>query len=400
MISPVKPGPRRGAVAPLVAVLLVPLVAMVAFAVDMAWVVETENELQSVADAAALAGANALISDSTSQNGYVQYYLAGQATQATILSNAQANARAAAKACAKANSAGGVSNLALNDSDIEFGFTDSSGAYTALPTYTGFPNTVKLIMRRDGTANGSLKLFFAPVIGTPSMDLTAKAAGTIYTGAVDSFQSVVTKPFRILPMTYDVNHWNSFLQTGKGPDGTTDTSVNGAPQLQVYPSIKFTGNFGLLSLDQGNDGASTIRDWINNGVSSLDLQQEFNARLLPLSAHPANTWDWKGNPGLKMSDVHAVADNIGKVYLLPLFQPVDPSQSSYAAGTGNGSHYNYDIVQFVAVTITQVDSGVHVQPTAYIDPNIVLSASSITPAAPPTASAPLTTTFAPPKLTQ
>src|SRR5438477_6631154 len=125
MISPVKPGLRRGAVAPLVAVLLVPLVAMVAFAVDMAWVVETENELQSVADAAALAGANALISDSTSQNGYVQYYLAGQATQATILSNAQANARTAAKACAKANTAGGVSNLALNDSDIEFGFTNS-----------------------------------------------------------------------------------------------------------------------------------------------------------------------------------------------------------------------------------------------------------------------------------
>src|SRR5258707_729791 len=125
-------GPRRGAVAPLVAVLLVPLVAMVAFAVDMAWIVETENELQSVADAAALAGANALISDSTSQNGFVQYYLAGQKTQAAILSNAQATARAAAKACAKANTAGGVNNLAVNDSDIEFGFTDASGTYTAL----------------------------------------------------------------------------------------------------------------------------------------------------------------------------------------------------------------------------------------------------------------------------
>src|SRR5947209_20619000 len=115
MISAVKAGPRRGAVAPLVAVLLVPLVAMVAFAVDMAWVVETENELQSVADAAALAAANQLIGDSNSENSFTQYYLPGQTAQDTILSNAQANARAAAKACAKANVAGGVNNLTIND---------------------------------------------------------------------------------------------------------------------------------------------------------------------------------------------------------------------------------------------------------------------------------------------
>ena len=75
------------------AVLLIPLVGMVAFAVDMAWIVETENELQSVADSAALAAADALISDGTNQNGFVQYYLPGQTNQDTILSNAQANAR-------------------------------------------------------------------------------------------------------------------------------------------------------------------------------------------------------------------------------------------------------------------------------------------------------------------
>src|SRR6266480_1786465 len=167
-------GPRRGAVAPLMAVLLIPLVGMVAFAVDMAWIVETENELQSVADSAALAAADALIGDGTNQNGFVQYYLPGQTNQGTILSNAQANAKAAAKAYAKANRAGGKSNLVLNDSDIEFGFTDSNGNYTALPTYTGFPNTVKVTMRRDSSANGSLGLFFAPVIGTRNVDLTAK----------------------------------------------------------------------------------------------------------------------------------------------------------------------------------------------------------------------------------
>src|SRR5260370_17572019 len=158
--APARRGLRRGAVAPLMAVLLIRLVGMVAFAVDMAWIVETENELQSVADSAALAAAGALISDGSNQNGFVQYYLPGQTTRSTILSNAQVNAKAAAKAYAKANTAGGVSNLVLNDSDIEFGFTDSSGTYTALPTYTGFPNPVKVTMRPHSSPNGPPRLFF------------------------------------------------------------------------------------------------------------------------------------------------------------------------------------------------------------------------------------------------
>src|SRR5262249_9104854 len=84
------------------------------------------------------------------------------------------------------------------------------------------------------------------------------------------------------------------------------------------------------------------------------------------------------NPGLKTSDIHSLADKIGRQYLLPLFKPLndgssDPSQ--YAAGTGNGSHYYYNIVQFVGITITYVaNQSVHVQPSAVIDPNPSLPA--------------------------
>jgi Flp pilus assembly protein TadG len=375
---------------------MIPLVGMVAFAVDIAWMVNSEAELQNAADAAALAGSNSLMS------GYVQYYLPGQTQQTTILNTAMTNARTVAKQYASYNAAGGVKSLVLNDSDIEFGYTDSNNNYTPLSQYSGYPNTVKVTLRRDSQANGALNLFFGPAIGTPTTNLQAKAAATIYAGVIDNFRSNPNPNIRILPMTYDINHWNSFLQTGQGPDGSTDTAVNGAPQLQIYPSIKFTGNFGLLSLDQGNDGASTIAGWINNGVPASDIQQEINANLLPLSAHPASTWDWKGNPGLKTSDIHALESQVGYTYLLPLFKPYndgssDPSQ--YAAGTGNGSHYYYDIVQFVAVTITYVDnSGVHVQPSAMIEPNAIFS--SVSPASPPTSSSPLVTTFAAPKLSQ
>ena len=51
---------RRGAVAPLAAILLVPLLGMVAFAVDSGWMVLARSDLQNAADAAALAGAQQL----------------------------------------------------------------------------------------------------------------------------------------------------------------------------------------------------------------------------------------------------------------------------------------------------------------------------------------------------
>jgi hypothetical protein len=376
---------------------------MAAFAVDMGYITHTQNELQSAADAAALAGAGQLTSS------FVSYYLPKQTSsqQQTILTNASSAAQTYAQKYAGYNSAGGVSSLQLPSSDIELGYTDASGKYTPCPTYTGYPNTVKVVLRRDNTANGPLGLFFAPVLGTNTINLTATASATIFAGVIDGAQTGTSINSRILPMTYDVNHWNSFLNTGQSPDGTTSTAPNGWPQLNVYPSTKFTGNFGELSLDQGNDGASTISNWINNGVPGADVQHDYTAGLLPLSQHnPLSAPDWKGNPGLKDSTIQTVGGNIGQTYLLPLFKPVDagsPDPSTYQAGSGSGSNYYYTLVGFVGVTITAVDStggnkSISVQPSALIDPNAIYS--SVTPAAPPTSTSPLSTTFTAPKLTR
>ncbi len=395
---------RGGVVVILLAVLLIPMLAMVAFAVDIAWIALAEADLQHAADSAALAGAGQLM------NGYVQYYLPGQssANQTSILSTAQSSAKTYAKNFAGYNGAGGVTSLTLLDSDIEFGYTDSSNNYTACPTWTGYPNTVKVTLRRDSTANNSLPLFFGPALGASTTDLRAVAAATIYTGTVNNVNGS-SSSINILPMTFDVNHWNNFLKTGQSPDGTKLTDSSGNPDISVYPSIKYDGNFGLLSLDQGNDGASTISGWINNGVSQSDLANEYNnvPPLLPLSAHSQLLWNWKGNPGLKDSDIQAVGGQVGQTYLLPLFKPVNDGSldpTLYQAGVGNGSHYYYNIIQFVGIKIISVDSGgnnksIMVEPTAYIDPSLVLT--GVTPAAPPASgTSQLTTTFAPPKLTQ
>jgi len=68
MNRPARHGKRRGAVAPLTALLLIPILGMVFFSVDIGYIALTSMELQNAADAAALAAAEQL------QPYYVQYY--------------------------------------------------------------------------------------------------------------------------------------------------------------------------------------------------------------------------------------------------------------------------------------------------------------------------------------
>jgi hypothetical protein len=389
--------PRRGAITPLAALTMVFFVAMLAFAVDIGWVVTARSELQNAADAAALAGAAPLM------DGYVQYNLPGQAYQSTVLSTAKANARAEAKKFAGLNKGGNVS-LVLADSDIVFGFTDNSTPPNYYPEGDpkypkgAFPNAIQVTLRRDPTSStGSLPLFFGPVLGTPTAAVTATAASTIYAaGNIDNLKGVPGLSLRVLPMTYDVNNWNSFL-AGTNPDATTDAASN--PALQIYPSVKQTGNFGELSLDGSHAGASTINDWITNGVSATDIKALQDLKLLPLSAHDKAQWDWVGNPGLKDSTIQTAQGYAGTNFVLPLYNPYQTSPS-YSAGSGNGSHYYYQVVQFVGIKIISAPGkGVVVEPTAFrIDPSLATFTTPPVPAG--TAGTSQATIFVGPKLTQ
>ena len=84
----------------LLALFAIPLMGMVAFAVDMGWMVATQSNLQNAADSAALAGAGQLM------DGWVQYHLPGQTQKADILKAAQDRARTYAKQFAAANGGG------------------------------------------------------------------------------------------------------------------------------------------------------------------------------------------------------------------------------------------------------------------------------------------------------
>ncbi len=254
-----------------------------------------------------------------------------------------------------------------------------------------------------------------------TVNLQATAAATIYAANINSFQNTSSLQLGMLPITYDVNAWNNFLATGANPDGGVTTDANGNPELSVYPSVKDSGNFGLLGLDDEHAGASSVSSWITDGFTQTDLQTLLSSSasdetpLIPLSQHNSNilpsastdgmgSWNWIGDTGMKTSVLHTLENYQGDTFLLPLFQPLNGTPgSSYTAGNGQGANYYYNIVQFVSVKVVYVDNkSVVVQPSATVlNPNWVIL-SSAAPAGTGTGSASTTnaTTFAPPKLSQ
>lgn len=385
---------RRGALAPLGAVLMVPVLGMAAFSVDLGWVSLTNSQLKNAADSAAIAAAGQLI------DGHVLYNLPSQTQKESIVATAKAAAIAYARQYAGKNWAGGVRLAQLNDSDVQFGITDAARNYTALGALGGYPNTVRVTVRRDTSANGPLNLFFARVLGIQSTSLRATSAATIFTGS--RFQSFISNGQTcglLLPVTLDIDVWNHFLATGESSDGKIYAGPNGAPQLKVYPCPKSApGNFGLLCVGPPSASVTSFRDWIDYGPSSSDLAYLTSQGQVP--ACPTDPRSWIGGPGLENTLGSNFEAIIGRQRLIPLFTPV--SQEPYQAAGDQGSGAYYRLVGFGGVTISEVRGNginltISIQPCAVLDPTAIYQTSSVTPA---TSGSSLVTTAAAPKLTQ
>jgi hypothetical protein len=254
-------------------------------------------------------------------------------------------------------------------------------------------------MRRDSTANTALDMFFAPVLGVDSINVEAKATAMAYGGTVSSFSTNLGVTAGMLPVTYDVNAWNTFIATGANPDGTTSLAANGLPQIQIYPSVSAPGNFGYISLNDSHVGANTLSNWINSGPSNSDISALSANGLIPVSASN-NQWNWRGDTGFKASDVMAMNNQVGKTFIIPLFKPYNSSPTNYAAGTGQGANYFYNVVAFVGITIMPAPNSnrqVIVQPAPITTTTSIFASGSV--AALSSSGNTSVTGLAPPRLT-
>jgi Flp pilus assembly protein TadG len=381
-----RPSSRSGVMAPLIALMITPLVGMMAFSVDIGYLLVVRSDLQNAADSAALAGAQKL------QDLFVSYNSPGQTQQASILTTATTNTGTSASPIytaekfAKYNKAGGV-YINVPDSDVQIGFTDGSGNYSS-SLGANFPNTITVTTRRSGqaggTTNGTVQLFFGRVFGVSSEDLSATARATIYTGAISSYQPINGVDSHVLPVGLDYNAWTNFYSTGMSPDGTIHLDANGLPQLQIYPIATNTpGNFGLLDVGPPSTNAPAFRDWINDGETPNDISYLLNNNQLPVTQ--ASPKQWTVGPGIKSTLLPDFQGQLGKANLIPLFRPYSEitGSSTYQAASGTGSGANYYIVGFVGVKISQADGSGNAGMTISIQPTATIDATSMIPSPTP-----------------
>ncbi len=250
--KPLKQDPRRqrGAVAVLVALMLPVLIASAAFAIDLAYVHVVRSEMQNDADAAALAGAHALVDASS---GTLKWSEAVTRAQQSVALN---------------SAAGQV----LQDAQVQTGYWNLQGQPAGLqalpitPTVWDAPAVAVTIRKQDGQNQGPVRTFFArfwQVLGI-KQQVTAAAAptspGIILPGGLF--------PLAMAQCLYDT-YWNGSVY----PPGPRLDPATGKPYVF---NIGSGYHYGLCSsgewsslLDDKND-VGVIRQLIAQG-NPVDL---------------------------------------------------------------------------------------------------------------------------------
>jgi Flp pilus assembly protein TadG len=192
---------QRGAVAVIVAILVFfVLIGIIALAVDIGSVAATKNELQNIADAAALAGAGKL----------GDQYVNGGTIDDVAIKNVAADAGIK-------NKAGGENITILRD-EIRIGTWDQDRDPPFDPNTTnpfvpdGDENAVEVTTRRDSAANGPITTFFAKIFGITTADVRADATAAL-TGLSKVDEDGLPIPVGISKYWFDPSHWE---EEGKG----------------------------------------------------------------------------------------------------------------------------------------------------------------------------------------
>ncbi len=390
---------RKGVVIVMVAVMLVVLLGCVALAVDIGHLYVARTELQRTADAAAMAGAQALGRSST-DSPIGTYYQSSEEVYSQAETYAQSN---------KVIRQGVVLN---RNSDITIGYlADPHDLNAALQIVSlDQANAVQVIARRSSNTGGEIPLFFAPLWGINSSTVGASAIAVLD----DRFYAYAPKTLGgtpVIPFAVDEDVWEDQIVNRNGPDVygyDSDTKTvllisDDTPEIRLFPEQlgpsphggqpddegAGAGNFGLLHIgsSHGALGTSTIVRQIADGISANDLTDMTGEPMIKFYeqvsgeavTYNAVSYDVLGDPGIRAGVEDAMQAKIGKVVGFFLYRSV----------TEQGSNAVFDIssirfgrvmdVELSGSAVNGVGGGnttmkaIIIQPVVYYGPDIITS---------------------------
>ncbi len=332
---------RRGAVTVLTALLLVALLGIVAFAVDVGYVLSCKEEMQRTADAAALAAA---------------WDYGKQLSDRQSVNYATTSARGVAANYAAYNEVGNNGpQVDTNPNNIPgggvvFGYVnDLGGSATSFETNdSALFNAVQVRVKRDASINGQVPLFFAKIFGRSGQDLSAEATAAIVRD-VSGFQITSGGDnIDLLPFALDLNTYNAWI-AGSGSDnccfneatGTVSSGNDGWLEVNLYPQgTGSPGNRGTVDIGGSNNSTSDIARQILDGISAQDLIDLGK----PLVFDQNGELTLNGDTGISAGVKDELAAIIGQPRAIPIFREVN----------GPGNNAIYTIVKWCGIRIVDV----------------------------------------------
>lgn len=299
---------QAGVSAVIVAIVLTMLIGFTALAVDVGYWYVTKNELQNVADAAALAGAGYL--------GSIYKGLSYDEQQTHMFT--RANIMAVVQEVAGKNQAAKM-NIAILDADVTIGIWDGTNPLPPMAAPLVGPDAVRVIARRDTIANGPILTFFARIFNINAVDVSADATAALTGPAIveegelkvpfslskNNFPNDCSNPIIFSPTAESCAGWHNFLDPVNastmpdkmlgliqgdvqeydglvsGPDWLDQNfDMNAPPDAEVTPEVGITDEFN----HQGGTVASLfLGGRLGNTENDINLPEE----ILGDAKHPA-----------------------------------------------------------------------------------------------------------------
>ncbi len=328
---------RKGATLILALILMTVLIGMLAFSVDIGFMVSSRSELRRTADAAAMAGCWQMIDSMSNNQSETQ-------TQTSVVSAAASTALLNA-VCNQ----GPTLTTSGAQTDVTQGYlaSYSSSALSAVPG-TNPLRAVRVRVRRTADSNGAVPLYFAKIFGQSGREITVEATAAV-ARQIKGFTVPATGNLNVMPFVVDEASWNQCI-AGIGPDtksynpttGAVTNAADGIEEVNIYPQgLGAPGNRGTVDIGGAGNSTADLSRQIRDGISAADL----GALGKPLEIPATGGLTLGGDPGVSAGIKDDLAAIIGQTRVIAVFSTL----------TGNGNNAEYTLVRWVGVRVMSVN---------------------------------------------
>src|SRR5579864_5323702 len=271
---------RHGKILLMTAILLPALMAFMALGVDLGIIAASKAQLQTVADAASLAGAMKLADENRVRG-------VGTTNQSSSVlpetSASVAMARSVGQANLVLNSAPVIHDNSSNaaDGDVVVGYFNPTTHVWAAPPLSSpaLSNAVLVNASRTSARGSSVPGFFSRVWTYAGTDVKAQSIAVAQNYPINGFKAGSTQNAPMIPITLDYSTYQAMMNRtttdNYSYDSATNTVSNGPDNIyesHLYPNDTGSpGSWGTLVIGTPNNGTSDLVSQILYGITPQQI---------------------------------------------------------------------------------------------------------------------------------